>query len=409
MFAIQWQVCYNSLVLTYAMVKIERGWFVMIEYPKATDFQKAKFIGTWGVSPIPIYDVPNMHSLNQLVGYVKHINAGNGTVLYRGQCELHEKVSPSIKHDSKKKKVNTARLQLAIESIISEGPLLKYFGLKKAEVKGWEMFQKLVVEAVLQHYGATTFCVDFVDNHWTALWFGLYKWDKENKRYLLRDNTGTGEDDKYIVKSDYMNKKPLPDEPKLETTTLDDSTIAELLEHSKLTTVPFDELVRRNVVKKHMINHKRWESECAEIEQYNSELDQLENSDHLFLFLYVADTNASNIRGVYMGEQTYTVDLRKTLPSNFLRPCSQHGWVVRGKNDDYDFNEGVSCVVRVNIDLAKEMLGLGALLSQDNFFPDETIDQGYNILLERQKDSRLKSKYKKLLPPGMITDFGASK
>ena len=46
----------------------------MIEYPKATDFQRAKFVGTWGDSPVPIYDVPNMYALNQLVGYVKHIN-----------------------------------------------------------------------------------------------------------------------------------------------------------------------------------------------------------------------------------------------------------------------------------------------------------------------------------------------
>ena len=75
----------------------------------------------------------------------------------------------------------------------------------------------------------------------------------------------------------------------------------------------------------------------------------------------------------------------------------------------YDFNANVSCVVRVSVDLAKKMLGSGTLLSQDNFFPDETIDQGYNILLERQKDSRLPSKYDKLLPPGMIADFGISK
>ena len=110
-----------------------------------------------------------------------------------------------------------------------------------------------------------------------------------------------------------------------------------------------------------------------------------------------------------MGGDTYTIDLRKALPSNFLRPCSQHGWVVRGKDNNYDFNSGISCVIRINIELAKEMLGSGALLSQDNFFPDETIDQGYNILLERQIDSRLKSKNKKLLPPGMITDFGMKK
>lgn len=52
------------------------------------------------------------------------------------------------------------------------------------------------------------------------------------------------------------------------------------------------------------------------------------------------------------------------------------------------------------------MLGNGLLVSQDNFFPDETIDQGYHVLLERQKKSRLESKYEKVLPKETIADFG---
>ena len=345
----------------------------MIEYPKATDFQRAIYVGTWGSTPIPIYDVPNMHSLNQLVGYVKHINAGNGTVLYRGQCKLYEHVVPSIKHDLKKEKENVDRLETSTKAIIGESALLKYFGLKKPEVAGWTLFQRLVIEAVLQHYGATTYCVDFVDNHWTALWFGLYEWDKANYRYLLRNNTGCGEEGKYITQSDYMKKKPLPAEPTFETTILDNNKLQELQEHAKHTDVSYDELVRRNRAKKYEIDYRKWESACAEINQYNDSIDRIENTDHLFLFLYVADTNVSSYHGVYMGEKTYTIDLRKALPSNFLRPCSQHGWVVRGKDTDYDFNANISCVIRVSVDLAKEMLGSGTLLSQDNFFPDETM------------------------------------
>ncbi len=381
----------------------------MIEYPKAHDFQKAAFVGTWGHSSIPIYDVPTMHSLNQLVGYVKHINAANGTVLYRGQCSLYEKVVPSIKHDLSTEDDNRVRLEDAMSAILAEEPLLKYLGLKNADVIGWELFQKLVVEAVLQHYGATTYCVDFVDNHWTALWFGLYKWDKTNSRYLLRNNSGCGEGGAHIIMSEQMNKRVFPPEPTFELTELDNIKLEELKEHAKHAPIPFDELVRRNKTKKFEIEYESWRRACALISNHNDSIDHMENSDHLFLFLYVADTNASNFRGVYMGEKTYTIDLRKVLPSNFLRPCSQHGWVVRGKDVNYDFDSQISCVVRVNIDLAKEMLGSGTLLSQENFFPDETIDQGYNILLERQKGARLKSKFKKVIPPGMITDFGLGK
>lgn len=49
----------------------------MIYYPKANDFQNSTYLGTWNQSEIPVYDVPTMHALNQLIGYVKHINAGN--------------------------------------------------------------------------------------------------------------------------------------------------------------------------------------------------------------------------------------------------------------------------------------------------------------------------------------------
>lgn len=381
----------------------------MIEYPKATDFQKAIFIGTWGHSSIPIYDVPTMHSLNQLVGYVKHINAGNGTVLYRGQCSLYEKVVPSIKHDLFTEEDNRVRLETAMDAILAEAPLSKYLGLKNADVSGWNLFQKLVIEAVLQHYGATTYCVDFVDNHWTALWFGLYKWDKINSCYLLRNNSGCGEGGAHIIMSDRMRKKVFPPEPTFELTELSNIKLEELREHARHAPISFGELVRRNKTKKFETDHEAWRRACTRISNYNDNIDHLEKNDHLFLFLYVADTNVSNFRGVYMGEKTYTIDLRKALPSTFLRPCSQHGWVVRGKDVSYDFDSQISCVIRVNIDLAKEMLGSGTLLSQENFFPDETIDQGYNILLERQKGSRLKSKFEKVIPSEMITDFGVGK
>lgn len=51
------------------------------------------------------------------------------------------------------------------------------------------------------------------------------------------------------------------------------------------------------------------------------------------------------------------------------------------------------------------MLGNGSLLSQENFFPRVEIDQGYNVLLQRQKQSRLSSSHPKILPPNTITDF----
>ena len=56
---------------------------------------------------------------------------------------------------------------------------------------------------------------DFVDNHWTALWFGLYHWDEVEKTYYLRNNGMQGEKDKECVKeSDFVKTINAPKKPK---------------------------------------------------------------------------------------------------------------------------------------------------------------------------------------------------
>lgn len=377
----------------------------MTQYPKSTDFQGATFIGKWGKTQTPIYDVPSMHSLNQLVGYVKHINAGNGTVLYRGQCKLYEKVIPSIKHDLSKEYEKSKKLNNTIENVLNDNPLKHFLGLKKAEITGWHLYESLVVEAMLQHYGATTYCVDFVDNHWTALWFGLYEWNSATTQYKIRSNSFSGEDNPFIAKSDFVKLKPFPPKPEIEEVQLNEGDIEKIQFHSSRGSISYDELEKITIEYKHKGNLKKWESERKNVQEHNRRIDLLEKSDHLFLFLYVSETIASNVHGIYLGDNTYVIDLRKALPSTFLRPCSQHGWIVRGKEANYDFNKRVVCIIRISVDLAREMLGNGTLLSQENFFPNETIDQGYRVLLERQIGSRLISKHKKILPRNTIVEF----
>ena len=213
--------------------------------------------------------------------------------------------------------------------------------------------------------------------------------------------------DKEITLSDRMQKKTYPVKPTYHTVVLSDSKMRELSNDAKHGSITLDELVRRN--KNTILNAqlRHWNKEIQEIDAYNERIEEVEKRDSLYLFLYVADTNVPNLHGVYIGENTFTMDLRKLVPSLFLRPCSQHGWIVRGRQDEYDFNANISCVVRISVDVAKEILGGGKLLTQENFFPNDKIDEGYKILLERQEDSRLETKHSELLPPNMITDFGA--
>lgn len=37
----------------------------------------------------------------------------------------------------------------------------------------------IIIEGMLQHYGIETRCIDAVDSHWIALWFGLNKYHSE--------------------------------------------------------------------------------------------------------------------------------------------------------------------------------------------------------------------------------------
>ena len=141
-----------------------------------------------------------------------------------------------------------------------------------------------------------------------------------------------------------------------------------------------------------------------EHEKRVSDFERRCNMAHSYLFLYLAETNESEVQGLYLGKKSYTVDLRKALPSTFLRPVAQHGWIVKGKDKNYSFDSSILCVLRLPVELVDEMLGTGSLLSQNNFFPEYCVDEGYKVLLTRQEDSGLTDMKKTiLLPKNMIS------
>lgn len=139
-----------------------------------------RLIGHWHGNTIPVYDVTSIHGLNQIIGYVKHTNANNGTVLYRGQAHLHEKLIPSILHgnpSSTEIENRSKKLEETIKSIVNDEKMqtLLHFDDSTAERS---FYKQHVTESMLQHYGFRTRFQDFVDNHWTALWFGLHELKK---------------------------------------------------------------------------------------------------------------------------------------------------------------------------------------------------------------------------------------
>jgi hypothetical protein len=84
--------------------------------------------------------------------------------------------------------------------------------------------------------------------------------------------------------------------------------------------------------------------------------------------------------GLYLSEEVARViDLRKAVPSFYLRPHAQHGWLLRPLADDLGNLRSV--VVRVPLESALEWLGQSLLLSPFGLFPPATVDIGYAKLL----------------------------
>ena len=277
-------------------------------------------VGRWPLNAdledsVPIYHVSSPQAFNQIIGYAKFINGSNGTVLYRGQSKNYDSLLPSGARQGKVPVPDST-----INAMRADKDISKFMGLESKDIKGWERYQSILIESVLQHYGANTYCMDFVDNHWCALWFGLYRF--VDNHYIKR----TGADEK------------------------------------------------------------------------------------LYVYLYLADTNGASVRGMYIGEDTYIVDLRRALPSTFSRPAAQHGWIVRKhQREACNYDDRVIGVVEINVEDAAKWLGEGELLSQENFFPDYSSDQGYKVLLWRQERSGLPSKWSKILPVKTICNYHYTK
>ena len=194
------------------------------------------------------------------------------------------------------------------------------------------------VEGVLQHYGATTGFLDVVDNHWVALWMGL-------NRYVTKIQT-----DKY----------------------------AEYIER----TIPYIDRISGDPK---YINQNAWEEE---IYQY-------------VILVAVPFSEQPSIDGINETKDIIEVDLRKALPSTYLRPHAQHGLVIKRnhvitsstKPDDFDLSRNVVGIIKIRIDRAKAWIGNGALLTQDSLIPPPGYDPGYDLLLSKYsifKNSTLK-------------------
>jgi hypothetical protein len=183
------------------------------------------------------------------------------------------------------------------------------------------------IEGVLQHYGATTSFLDVVDNHWIALWMGLNQY------------TVSGRIEKYAR---YIERR-----------------------------IP-------------IIEKLCGEEECVDPDKWKKLIYQY------VILIAVPFAQSPTSSGINISDSIIEIDLRKALPSIFLRPHAQHGLVIKKKclnnpphSDDYDLSSNVVAIIRVRIDRAKQWIGSGELLTQDNLIPPPGFDTGYELLLNK--------------------------
>lgn len=275
-----------------------------------------KFACGWSV---PIYEINTVHALTQIIGYAKFINRAYGDVYYRGECNLHDGLMPSIfRRCASANSFNS--MKMLVDKVVKDDKFIKTLNLDEQD----DVSSAYAIEGMLQHYGLKTRYIDMVDNHWVALWMG------QNELEVLTQI------DKY-----YRYRKR-------------EFKIVEMIDNA-------------------ISNGKC----CC-------------NNMYQYILLIAIPGNLNRINnGIYSSGSFDLINLRQALPSIFLRPHAQHGYVVRrhvagGDVKSYDLAANVIGVLKIRIDLVSLWLGNGELLSQANLFPAPAFDNGYDILLSRK-------------------------
>lgn len=284
---------------------------------------------------VPIYKVDNTSAFNQLVGYAKFKNAGYGNVYYRGINNLYDNVLPAIMRGRVKgvpNDLNKICEEIANDSRLKKSLKLRIEKCKKDDKsqkdinKNIKRFNRYTIEALLQHYVGRTSFLDVVDNHWIALWMGLHKFQMHGKGA------------RYCA------------------------------------------CIKRQLLFGDML------------ELFAKEDEILPNEDIYVYVLLIAMPHATSIPeyGITQTEYFVEVDLRKALPSIYIRPHAQHALVIkkREKHSDgsasyFDMSKQVVGIIKVRIDIADNWVGNGYLMKESNIFPSPSLDQGYNTLLMR--------------------------
>lgn len=279
---------------------------------------------------VPIFSIKTTSAFNQLIGYAKFINRHYGEVYYRGITKLFDNVRPSIMRG----RTDGQTLDLLnILNQIYNHPFLK---------------QTLKLENPLPGKGERII--------------------RENRR-INRFNSYKAES----ILQHYCGYTRFLD-------VVDNHWIALWMGLHDFTSHGDHKGIYVNCVKRSLSIGDFIENQ------------QAINPDEIYVYILLIampGTYSITSEGIIESDDFVQVDLRKALPSIYLRPHAQHALVVRRRNkgnvyqtaDYYDLASQVVGILQVRIDIAERWIGSGELLTKENIFPSPALDQGYHRLL----------------------------
>lgn len=180
------------------------------------------------------------------------------------------------------------------------------------------------IEGMIQQYGGVSRWIDVVDNIWVALWFACHR-------------AWTASD---IAETDK----------------------AKMHKHSSMCYV-----------------------------HYERRVPELEKEDKRYAYvvlLGVEEKLELTSPGFYKSQRDELLNLRQALPSQFIRPHAQHGWLVRRrKGSGYvkDLKDMIHGIIKIPLEIALDWLGNSKAFLVDSIFPPPAFDTGWRDLMFRDE------------------------
>lgn len=284
-----------------------------------------------------VYTITDPNVLGLYVGYGKYINRYGYNVYMRGQSGIYGgSMVPSLLRavaPGNSNPVNANKLVTNLKTIMNTIS-------KKSQ--SMNDYSQVVLEPLLQHYGMKTTMIDLVDNLWIALWFGLYT----AKTEIVGGIDGGTEHVYYVPR---------------ESVKLEQTEAGELAERKQYAYIY---LMATDAV-----------TECLKYGRRKSD---------------------NKYSGIYEGEETRAVDLRKAFQPRFLRPHAQHGIMIQKLNQEkaMDYSDLIVGIAEIPVELGQKWMGNSSLLNVSSLFPSAVYDSGYRDLSNAVRECGLKQNVK---------------